>query len=69
MEAYTKVDRLESKTEGRSARGYYTMVGTTLASLKSKNQPLVAKFRSEAKYRVIALGVREYYGCRSYYLS
>lgn len=69
MEAYTKVDRVESKTEGRSARGYYTMVVRNLVSLKCKNQPVVAKFRSEAKYRAIALGVCDYYGYRSYYMS
>ncbi|XP_058198360.1 secreted RxLR effector protein 161-like [Rhododendron vialii] len=59
VEGYTDADWAGAIDNRRSTSGYFTFVGSTLATLRSKKQNVVARSSAEAKYRGMALGIYE----------
>lgn len=57
--AYTDADWARSKTDRRSATGYYTMAGVNFVSWESKKQVIIAKSSAKDEYRAMAHGCCE----------
>lgn len=57
--AYTDADWAHSKTERRSATGYYTMASVNFVSWKSKKQVIIAKSSTKDEYQAMAHGCCE----------
>jgi hypothetical protein len=56
---YTDADWVGCPDTFRSTSGYVVFLGTNLVSLSSKQEPIVSRSSTEAKYRVVANDVAE----------
>ena len=56
---YTDADWAGDKTDRRSTSGYFTFIGDSLITWRSKKQKVVARSSAEAEYRGMAHGVCE----------
>ena len=57
---YSEADWARFPSDGRSTSDYYILIGGNLISWKSKKQVIVARSRTEAEHRAMALSTYEF---------